>query len=243
MRGAGGVDLEPAFLLHGRPYQETSQIIEILSAHHGRVGIVARGARRPTSRWRSVLQPFQPLRLSWSGRGSLHTLRAAETAAYAAAPSGMALMGAWYVNELILGLLRRGEPHPTLFGLYGATLQRLAEAGDPEPVLRRFELGLLADLGYGLNLEHEAGLDQPVVADACYEYVLEHGPVRTLTRAGESPEHRALFRGEELLMVARGELKDAEVLLAAKRLLRPVLQHYLGGRSLRTREVLAAMRR
>lgn len=242
MRGAAGVDLEPAFILHGMPYQETSQIIEVLSAHHGRVGLVARGARRPTSRWRSILQPFQPLRLSWSGRGSLHTLRAAESAGHEPPPLGPGLMAAWYLNELLLGLLRRGDPHPSLFGLYSATLHELQSSRDTEPALRRFELGLLAELGYGLNLEHEAGGDRPLDAAGRYEYVVEHGPV-LLPPAPAAGEPSVIFTGAELLAVARGELDQAGALQAAKRLLRPVLNHYLGGRPLRTREVMAAMRR
>jgi DNA repair protein RecO (recombination protein O) len=242
VRGAPGVDLEPAFILHGMPYQETSQIIEILSAHHGRVGLVARGARRPTSRWRSILQPFQPLRLSWSGRGSLHTLRAAEPAGHEPAPAGPGLMAAWYLNELLLGLLRRGDPHPALFGLYSATLHELQRHGDPEPSLRRFELGLLAELGYGLNLEHEAGGERPLDPDLRYEYVVEHGPV-PVPPAAPAGGSAAFFTGAELLAVARGDLDQAGALQAAKRLLRPVLNHYLGGRPLRTREVMAAMRR
>ena len=103
-------EFEPAFILHARPYQETSQIIEVLAREHGRVGIVARGARRPSSRWRSVLQPFQAVRLSWGGRGSLQTLRAAETASQQAPLQGMALMAAFYLNELVLNFIRRGEP-------------------------------------------------------------------------------------------------------------------------------------
>lgn len=233
-----GVELEDAFILHARAYQETSQILEVLGAHSGRVGLVAKGARRPSSRWRSVLQPFQPLRLSWLGRGSLHTLRAAEPASFATALDGMALMGAFYLNELILNFVRRGDPHPGLFIAYSNALAELRAGADPEPALRRFELQLLAEAGYGLNLDHDVLNDAPLDPAAQYEYRLEHGPVPAAAGTGT-----LTLSGSELLSIGRGELASPGVLTAAKRLLRSVLAHYLDGRVLKTREVLAAMRR
>lgn len=232
------VELEPAFLLHARPYQETSQLLEVLSAHHGRVGLVARGARRPNSRWRSVLQPFQPVRLSWGGRGSLVTLRAAEPAGWCQPLAGMALMGAFYLNELVLNFLRRGDAHPELFGAYVQALSELRQAIEAEAPLRRFELQLLAAAGYGLNLSHEAATESPLDPDTCYEYRPEQGPVPAV-----DGEVTLAFQGAELLAIGRGELTDPAVLQSARRLLRAVLAHHLSGRELRTRRVAAAMRR
>jgi DNA repair protein RecO (recombination protein O) len=237
--GIPGIDLEPAFILHARPWQETSQILEVLSRDHGRVGLVARGSRRPKSRLRSVLQLFQPLRLSWVGRGSLHTLRGAEPVAYQSPLTGDALMAAWYLNELLLGLLTRGDPHASVFALYAAALTDLRQGTTPELALRRFELRLLVELGYGLTLSHEAGSDAGLDPATAYEYVLEHGPVPVGAGAPRGP----VCRGDELLAMARDELAEPEVLAAARRLLRPILAHHLGGRTLRTREVYAAMRR
>ena len=232
------VELEPAFVLHARPWQETSQILEVFGAGHGRVGLVARGARRPSSRWRSVLQPFQPVRLSWSGRGALHTLRSAEPVAWTPPPEGLGLMAAFYLNELLLHFLRRGDPHPGLFSVYAEALSELRAGSAPEPALRRFELRLLAEIGYGLNLHSDVSADRPLDPGSDYEYRLEHGPVPAA--AGS----RALvFSGAELLGIARGEFHDAGALRSAKRLLRAVLDHYLGGRALRSREVLTAMLR
>jgi DNA repair protein RecO (recombination protein O) len=231
-------EFELAFVLHARPYQETSQIIEVLAREHGRVGIVARGARRPSSRWRSVLQPFQPVRLSWSGRGSLQTLRAAEAEAHALPLQGMGLMAAFYLNELILNFIRRGDPHPGLFMAYAQALDELRQYPDPEPALRRFELALLAEAGYGLNLDHDVLNDVALDPHASYEYRIEHGPV-----PAEAGQGGLVLSGMALLAISRGELDDPGVLQSAKRLLRGVLAHYLDGRALRTRQVLASMRR
>lgn len=232
------VELEPAFVLHVRPWQETSQILEVFGAGHGRTGLVARGARRPSSRWRSVLQPFQPVRLSWSGRGALHTLRIAEPVAWTPPLEGLGLMAAFYLNELLLNFLRRGDPHPALFSVYAETLAELRGDSDPEPALRKFELRLLAEIGYGLNLDNDVSADRPLDPESDYEYLLEHGPVPASTGA-----RAMVFSGAELLGIARCEFDDVRALKSAKRLLRAVLNHYLGGRSLRSREVLAAMLR
>ncbi|MBM4222044.1 MAG: DNA repair protein RecO [Gammaproteobacteria bacterium] len=209
-----------------------------MAREHGRVGIVARGARRPSSRWRSVLQPFQPVRLSWSGRGSLQTLRAAEAESHALPPQGMGLMAAFYLNELILNFIRRGDPHPGLFTAYARALDELRECPDQEPALRRFELALLAEAGYGLNLDHDVLNDVALDPHASYEYRIEHGPVPA--GAGQGG---LVLSGLALLAMSRGELDDPGVLQSAKRLLRGVLAHYLDGRTLRTRQVLAAMQR
>ena len=116
---------------------------------------MARGAQRPKSRWRSALQPFTPLRVSWTGRGSLQTLTVAEPASLPHALSRLPLMGGFYLNELLMTLLQRGDPHPVLFAHYAAALSELAGPGDLEPVLRRFELALLGEIGYGLVTDHD----------------------------------------------------------------------------------------
>ncbi|MCE7901418.1 MAG: DNA repair protein RecO [Gammaproteobacteria bacterium PRO9] len=239
MSGSGpGAALEEAFVLHARPYQETSRILEVLSATHGRVGLVARGARRPKSPWRSVLQPFLPVRLSWVGRGPLHTLRSAESASFVPPLGGLGLMAAFYLNELVMSFVRRGDPHPGLFVAYSHALAGLRAGGDPEPTLRRFELQLLAEAGYGLNLDHDVLNDVPVDPARHYEYRLEHGPV-----LADAPGAALTLSGTELLAISRGDLGSPDILLAAKRLLRAVVAHHLEGRTLKTRQVLAAMLR
>jgi DNA repair protein RecO (recombination protein O) len=126
MNSAVRVELEFAYVLHARSYRETSQLLEVFTPGHGRVGLLARGSRRPKSPFRGLLNPFQPLRLSWSGRGELGSLRQVELAGIASAPSGNLLMAGFYVNELILKLLQRNDPHPGLFTHYASLIGRMA---------------------------------------------------------------------------------------------------------------------
>ena len=234
------VVLEPAFVLHGRAYRETSELLEVLSRDHGRVSLVARGARRPGSRLRPLLQPFQPLLLSWSGRsGGLMTLAAAEGAGAALALAGDGLMSGFYLNELLLRFLHRGDPHPRVFAGYARTLGMLGCGLAPESALRGFEMQLLAESGYGLNLDHEALSGLPLDPGGRYQYVAERGPVAS----GEGATDAATYRGTELLAIGRGELDGAATLQSARRLLRAGLDHHLGGQALKTRRVARAMRR
>jgi DNA repair protein RecO (recombination protein O) len=233
------VDMEAAFILHAIPYRETSQILDVLTQDHGRIGLVANGSRRPKSRWRTTLRPFQPFRVSWSGRGTLYTLRAAEGSAPAALLTGMPLMAAYYMTELLIALTHQGDPHPALFTHYAGALAALSAGDDAEPVLRRFEVSLLAEIGYGLIVERDVVNDQPLVDDRKYQYVIDRGPVPV-------PDDHAdglVFFGSELLAMARGEFQNDTQLKSAKRLLRAVLKSNLGDRTLKTRTVFASMRR
>ncbi len=234
------VDLNPAFVLHGHPYRETSELVEVLTLDYGRVSLVARGMRRPKSGLRAILQPFQPLLLSWSGRGgSLMTLRAAEAGGAAFSMQGTPLMSGFYVNELVLRFLHKGDPHPRLFAGYAETLLRLANGDVPDRVLRRFEMGLLAEAGYGLNLDCDAVTGEPLDPERHYHYEIERGPVPVQTPPGTE----TAYLGAELLAIARCEFSDGARAHDARRLLRAVLDHYLAGKPLRTREVFAAMKR
>ncbi|MFQ5634536.1 MAG: DNA repair protein RecO [Gammaproteobacteria bacterium] len=237
--GVERIDLEIAYLLHARPYRESSRLLEIFSQRYGRVGLVANGARRPKSKWRGVLRSFQPLRLSWSGRGSLQTLRAVEASSGPFEISGLALMSGYYLNELLMLLMHRRDPHPHLFAHYGAALNALSEGGEPERILRRFEVSLLAEIGYGLVVDADVVDQQPLEADRRYEYVVDRGPVPV----DHDVPGELVFSGAELMAIGRGEFADPCQLRDAKRLLRPLLHSALGGRKLKTREVLASMLR
>ncbi len=239
MTGAGRVEMQPAFILHARAYRESSQILEVFCRDHGRIGLVAKGARRPRSRWAGLLQAFVPLNLSWSGRGGLFTLRNAEPSGMSPAVSGSQLMPGFYLNELILKLLERGDGHPELFVWYAHTLSELGQGHDAEPVLRRFEVNLLNEVGYGLNLTHDAVSHQPLVPDQNYEFVIEQGAVPA--EPGQSGNF--VFSGADILAISAGIYSTGQQLRSAKRLLRTVLNHHLGGRPLKTRQVLASMRR
>lgn len=234
------VSLQPAFVLHARAYRETSEIVEVLSRDHGRVSLVARGIRRARSSLRAVLQPFSPVALSWTGRGGgLMTLQAAEPAGIARGLRGTALMAGFYANELLLRFLHRGDPHPQLFGCYAVLLDGLGRQAAADRLLRQFELRLLADVGYGLNLEHDARSGEPIDPGRRYRYQAEQGAVA----AEEGADPSGTFSGEELLAIGSGELHEPAHLAGARRLLRAVLDHHLVGRPLRTRQVFMAMRR
>src|SRR5215813_11172088 len=169
-------DEQPAFVLHTYPYRETSAIVETFTAGYGRVALVARGAKRTRSELRSVLQAFQPLTLSWSGTGELKTLIRAEWRGVLPLVGGSALLCGFYLNELLLKLVPREDPHPKLFEQYEAALSRLANGAEQAPVLRAFELQLLAELGYALPLTHEVDTGRPVDPEGRYYYAFERGP-------------------------------------------------------------------
>ncbi len=232
------IDLQAAYVLHARPYRETSQLLEVLTRHEGRLGLVARGARGPKARWRAVLEPFRPLHLSWSGRGTLCTLRGAEPAAAPARFTGTRLMSAYYLNELLLAFTTRGDPHPDLFAHYTAALTGLMEADNAEVPLRRFEVALLAEAGYGLDTQRDAVHGAPLDSRQLYSYQPERGAVAV------HGEHTGFaVSGASLQAIAAGDFRNPEDLRAAKRVLRLLVDHHLGDRQLQTRRVLAQMRR
>ena len=232
------VSMQPAYVLHHRPYRETSSLLELLSEGHGRVGAVARGARHKSSKWRGLLQPFTPLLVSWSGRGDLVTLTAAEAASPALSMPPARAMSAWYANELLLRLLGRHDPHRTVFVHYATLLGELVAGGDEAHALRIFEKRLLDALGYGLALTHDALTGEPVVPHHSYAYRLERGPQRVGVAEGE-----LVLAGRSLLALANERLVGDAALKDARRLLRAALDLYLGGRPLKTREVVRAVRR
>lgn len=208
-------------------------MLEVFTAAHGRVGLVARGIRGRRSRQCSDLQLFRPLLLSWSARGELGTLTAVEADGAACSLVGWALFSAFYLNELLVRLLARQDPHPRLYQRYRNDLQALTEGMDIEPVLRMFEKTLLEETGYGLLLDYEAEHGDRVQSDRYYDYHLESGPVEA-----DGPDARGfIFQGSSLLAIARGELNESLVLRDAKRLMRSALNLYLGGKPLKSREL------
>jgi DNA repair protein RecO (recombination protein O) len=219
--------LEPAFVLNARPYSETSLLIEAFTRAQGRVGLVARGARSPKARLRALLQPLQPLLLSWSEGGELGTLTGAESAGPPIALSGERVFLAWYVNELLLRLLQRNDAHPGLFEAYAVALPELGGAA-PEAALRIFEKRLLGEIGYGLDLP--ASLQ----AESDYEFDGENAAMEV--RDGGA------FRGSSLIALRDEQFSDARALSDARKLLRRALDRQLGGRELKTRELLRQMR-
>ena len=231
------VQEEPAFILHHRPFRDTSQILDVLSRDHGKLALVARGSRAAKSRLRGVLRPFLPLAMSWVQRSDLGTLTGAELLGAPLRLTGDALLSGYYVNELLLHFLHRHDPQPQIFSIYEGAIRALAAAGDVAPCLRHFEVELLRQLGYALNLDHEAGSDVPLQKERHYEYRFEQGPVRVSRSEGP-----LVFDGGQLAGIAEQRFDEPDVLRAANRLLREVVGFHLDGKELKSRKVLVDIR-
>jgi DNA repair protein RecO (recombination protein O) len=227
------VDNQPAYVLHAYPYRETSLIVEVLSRDHGRLALVARGARRAQSSLKSRLLAFQPLALSWFGKAALKTLHGVEWLGGSQRLEGRALMCGFYVNELLLKLLPAEDPHQALFETYAATLATLAAGDEPQGILRRFELGLLSELGYAQPLGElaDGGCIDP---GRRYSYAFGQGVVPLL--AGEPG-----YAGQTLLDMTVGRYDQATTLAESKQLMRALINHYLAEKPLLTRQLLVEL--
>ena len=247
--------MDKGYVLHSYPYRETSLILQAWTEKHGRLGLVAKGARRPKSAMRAVLVPFQPLALDWFGRSELKTLKTAEPSAPATPLAGASLLSAFYLNELLLKLTTREDPHEGLYQAYDEAITALRALsrgiGSPpsrgrqesvEQVLRRFELRLLQELGYALELTREAVTHAPIVAEREYLYVVERGPVPA-PEQGEAPLNAVKLRGATLLDLDRGRLDDAATIAQAKQLMRLLINHSLNGQELATRAMVRDLQR
>ena len=207
-------------------------MLEVFSREYGRVGLVARGARSARSRSRNSLQILRPLALSWSLRGDLGTLTGMESRGAVGVFPGRQVLCACYLNELLLRLMTRHDPHPEIFDAYEQAVMTLGV--NEEQALRIFEKRLLQSLGYGLLLEHEFDSGTPVRDDMFYEYHLEKGPLQCQQASPDG----LFLHGSSLLALHRGELQEQQACREVKRLMRAALALYLGARPLRTREVL-----
>lgn len=251
------VTLQPAYVLHTRAYRNTSLLVEVFTPEFGRVGAVARGAKRSQSRLRGLIQPFRPLLVSWFGRGELVTLGAAEDQGAPFWFQGQTLASAFYMNELLLRLLLRGDPHPDLFRRYKDTLCRLAQTATGEgaagekaaalqKILRVYEKHLLQELGFGLILDRDVRSGEPIRSDRRYHYHHDAGPLFASSAAGHgrdaplfTPHHRGVgVSGRTLIALAREQLDEPEVLREAKHLMRYLLDTHLGGRPLGSRVLI-----
>jgi DNA repair protein RecO (recombination protein O) len=242
-RAGRRVELAPAYVLHHRPWRDTSRILDVFARDHGRLALFARGVRGPRSKLASVLQPFQPLLLSWSASGDAGQLTRAEPAMDASRDAvpplpAAALMSGWYLNELLLKLTTRLDPQPALYGHYGDALAAMRAGQAVAPALRRFEMQLLEQLGYGLDLQREARTGRPIEAGSYYHFHASLGFVGISSDPG--PEAVA---GASVLALAAGCFDDGRALDDTRRVLRAALDHLLEGRELRTRAVARAVAR
>jgi DNA repair protein RecO (recombination protein O) len=231
------IQLTPGYILHHRPYRDTSRILEVVTREHGRLSLFARGVRGPKAKLASILQPFQILLFSWAGRGEAAQLTGAESAQSTSAMPSASLMAAFYLNELLLKLTTRHDPLPLLFDNYHEALEGLRHGAPLEPPLRVFELRLLEALGYGLDLGAEAHTGKRIEPDGYYHFRPEEGLVATSAAAPGA------LAGHSLIGLADGQLTGARELEDAKRLLQAALARCLEGRPLATRTVARAVAR
>ncbi len=240
---------EPAYVLHHHDWSESSLILEVFSRQHGRVALVAKGVKRPTSQFRPVLLPLQPLRLSWGGDAEVRTLKAAHWQGGHVMPVGDALLSGYYLNELVMRLLARDDPHPDLFEHYAHAVAALAQGEVAQAaVLRAFELLLLRDTGFLPALNEEGASLGPLRQDVRYELVPEAG-----LRAALHPQTLACEGAQWLnLQAALDGTAPFEALLvscaddrggALRQQLRTLLHYHSGVRAFKTRQLLADIQR
>ncbi|MCB5184793.1 DNA repair protein RecO [Methylobacillus gramineus] len=229
-------DNQPVYVLHTYPFKETSLVVELFSREFGRVAAVAKGARRPRSAMRGMLQAFQPLQATWSGKAELKNLHSMEWGSGLLLLQGEALMCGFYLNELLLRLLPREDAHDALFDYYHQTLRILARNEvAAATTLRRFELKMLQEMGYAVPLmmdEH----GQPTLHDQLYHYIAEHGAVAADAYTGAA--NGVQLSGKTLLDMAQDDYTDAQTQQQSKQLMRLLLAHYLGDKPLHTRQLL-----
>ena len=236
-RSAQRVQLTRAYVLYQRPFRDSSLIVEIFAREHGRMTLFARGVRGPKPRF-GALQPFQPLLLSWSGRGDAPQLTAAEsTDGWQPALPPQQFMSGSYLNELLLTLTTRHDPHPELFDQYAATLAQLRAGAAADASLRQFEARLLELIGYGIDLLAEADTGQPVQADAHYRY---RAGVHGLIRATAGSEGAVSGLVLQRLAGTAGSSCESDA-RQARALMRAAIDHCLDGRELRTRLVARSL--
>lgn len=227
------VGSQPAFVLHSYPYKETSLIVEVFSRDYGRVPLIAKGAKRPHSQLRGVLQTFQPLQLGWTGKSEVRTLMTAEWVGGLRPLERSALLCGFYLNELMVKLLARDDPHPVLFDHYVSALNQLAHDEPAAIVLRQFELVLLKETGVAASLATVVASGDAVEPDLLYVIDPERGP-----REAQASDMAPVVHGKTLLDMEAGDYTDATTQQQSKFLMRFLLSYHLNGAPLNTRQIL-----
>ena len=241
--------LQPTYVLHHRPWRDTSLIVDVWCMHTGRQTLIVRGARKAQGKQpakRSMLQPFHPLQLNYSGRGDMGYAQQIEWASAPIMLHGKALYCGMYINELILKLLPLSDPYADLFAYYQEALNRLAAKADEEQELRRFENRLLEELGYQVDLNHDLDHHQPINGQYCYEFFPLQG-VRQYMNTTDHPiinshqKTRFLIQGLDLLALNQGQLHQVAIKRLSKAIARANLDKLLDGKLLRSRELFRQM--
>lgn len=228
---------QPVYVLHTQPFKETSLLVELFSKQYGRIAAVAKGARRPRSAMRGMLQSFQLLDGTWSGKNELKTLHSLDWSAGLTLLNGEALMCGFYINELLLRLLPREDAHENLFQHYEEALQKLANASDLATTLRQFELNLLQELGYAVPLLQDENT-LAIEPEKVYRYEAEYGACELKGRNLDMRKNGVQLQGKTLLDMAKNDYNDMQTQTQSKQLMRYLLAHYLGDKPLHTRQLL-----
>lgn len=237
------IELQPAYLLHSRPFRDTSLILDFLTPDYGRISAISRGARSARSRNKSLLQPFTPVFISLSGKSELKTLRNIELRRPLHALRGERLFSAMYMNEIIVRLFQAHEADPGFFLQYEASLEELAGEASPEPILRHFELTLLETLGYGVDFSSEAHTHDPLQPDRWYYFQEESGFIRVQdegARGDAGISSHQLYAGRDLLCIQERDFSAASTRRTAKLVIRGILGNHLGPTPLRSRTLFAS---
>lgn len=238
MTTARRVQQQPAFILHRRPFRDSSQLLDIVTRDFGKIALVARGSRSSKSRLAGILRPFLPLNVSWVARGDLGTMTGAEAAGAPKGIHGDAMLSAFYVNELLINFLHRHDPQPEIYALYADVISALASTADIAACLRSFEIELLGLLGYAVSFRDHSAPENQLDPEQHYSYRHDQGPVAVARSDGPM-----VFSGAMLRSIEAQEFDRVDVLRAANRLLREIINHHLGGKVLNSRKVLLDLHR
>ena len=238
---------EPAFVLHRYDWSESSLILDVFTRHHGRIALVAKGAKRPSSSFRPVLLPLQPLQLAFGGDAEVRTLKSAEWMGGHVMPTGEALLSGYYLNELLMQLLAREDPHPALFDVYANVVRVLASEHDEvlQAALRTFELLLLREIGFLPQLDHQTLTLAPLDEDRRYSLVPEGG-LRASHEADRGSLRGAQWLALQQVLATSAPFTDtlracAEVMADLKPQLRALLNYHCGVSTLRTRQLMVEL--
>jgi len=224
-----GYNQIPGYILHRRSYRESSLIIDAFTQYHGRIALLAKGGRK-NKRHNTILQPFRLIQFSWVGRSEIKTMVSAESILPLVSLSGKLLFCGLYLNELLMTLLGKDDEHDTIFLLYEATLAALAGGSSIEKCLRLFEISLLNEVGYGLELDYEADSGKTICPEKRYYYQVDKGPVESLANTNT-------VQGATLIGLRQQQLDDECTLREAKSLMRKVIDYHLGGKPLNSRQL------
>ena len=229
------VESEPGFILHTIPYRETSLLVDIFTLNHGRLRCVAKGFRKPNKKGiAKTLFPYSEHHFQWQGRGELKTLTQADPIQAPVFLKQESLFVGLYINELLYKLLHQNDPHSSLYEFYRQLMTQLSTSETQQPVLRRFEMLLLEELGYGLVLDAEAETGQAVSSEHLYYYIPDQG-LKLIQ--DQTADNLHAFSGADIMALCQGQLEQQSVLRAAKKLTRQVIDFYLDGKELNSREL------